>query len=821
MNKKDKTVVLGGGVAGGAIAGNSLRKLWSSEKELEPLVGEKTKVKIIKTRDLPKIKPNTKDALIYFLGREHQNDPKLRNMSLKDKFPKAKIINDAKTIGLLDDKWNIYDKGGFKEHMPLTYRGDMVKSEAELNKLFPNGYIAKDRIAFAGKGLKKSEEALKHIGDKNVVFQEKLPTDSFKNEYRVLTANGRVAKVQGRSTGKIGAGGDLAWHKSVPWNKDEAILRQNIKDFVETDIIPKLKHQSKGVNAFDVVNTPKGFKILENDLGISSTAGHPINKGRIMKAFKEGKIHPGPLEEYKAVKGAKIGLGIAGAAGAYGLYKKYMEKKSAAKDHKTEIALGTVGTAGLARGLYEGKPIISKAPTIPLKGDRTAIFAINPKAGAGHMQMAKNLQEHFGKDKADVFVLENYVKNKKNLDKITDYQLKGVGLKKTKLMQAVEKRKKLPFRKLIKAMDSEYNFSKARTVLENDFDKEKLIKDLREGGYGRVMVTQGRPAKYLNKYLGIRPEYLISDYSNTKAWMRAEPNVSKIHIPEFNLKDAANNKIKLEGKNINVIPSIPVSKKFYQKGNTGSKTAVGLHPSKKNLFIFGGGGGSYVDEATKNIAEVLKETGRDKKYQINVVTGHRDDLYKNIESMKKNHPNINLLTDESLKGKGKPLGFNTKIKEIMQGSDLNVIRTGGPSLTEAMIVNKPYVGYVTDAKSDEIGKQIVNNIDITNSKKMLFRDKSHIKNILDEFEKNPESFKSKHQIKNPYKSIEMAPQMLEQRRNIINPRKPMRAIETTLLEAAPKLTRAMERLRAPGLGGAALLGTGAAIYAAKKYKKEK
>jgi len=820
MDKKDKGIVGGGAVVGTGIAGNSLKKLWTSNKEMDPLVEKGTNVKIIKTRDLGKVKKNTKDALVYFLGREHQDDPKLRKMSLKDKFPKAKIINDAKTIGLLDDKWNIYDKGGFKEHMPLTYRGDMVKSETELNKLFPQGYIAKDRVGFAGKGLKKGDEALKHIGNKNVVFQEKLPTNSFKNEYRVLTANGRVAKVQGRSTGKIGAGGDLAWHKSVPWNKGEAVLRQNIKDFVETDIIPKLNHQAKGVNAFDVVNTPKGFKILENDLGISSTAGHPINKGRIMKAIKEGKVHPGPIEEFKAVRGAKAGLAVAGAAGAYGAYKHFMEKKSAAKDHKTEIALGAAGTAGVARGMYEGKNIVSKAPSIPLKGNRTAIFAINPKAGAGHMQMANNLQEHFGKNKADVFVLENYVKDKKNLDKITDYQLKGVGLKKTKLMQAVEKRKKLPFRNLIKAMDSEYNFSKARSVLENDFDKERLVKDLREGGYGRVMVTQGRPAKYLNKYLGIKPEFLISDYSNTKAWMRADPNVSKVHMPEFNLKDAANNKIKLEGKNINVIPSIPISKKFYEKGSIGTKEAIGLHPTKKNLFVFGGGGGSYVDEATKNIAETLKETGRDKKYQINVVTGHRDDLYKNIEAMKKTHPNISLLTDESLKGKGKPLGFNTKIKEIMSHSDLNVIRTGGPSLTEAMVVNKPYVGYVTDSKKDEIGKQIVDNIDITDSKKMLFRDKKHIKSVLDEFEKTPDVFKSKHSIKNPYKAIESSPQMLEQRRNIINPRKSMRAIETTLLEAAPKMAKAVERFRAPGLAGAALLGTGAAIYAAKKRKEK-
>jgi hypothetical protein len=40
-----------------------------------------------------------------------------------------------------------------------------------------------------------------------------------------------------------------------------------------------------------------------------------------------------------------------------------------------------------------------------------------------------------------------------------------------------------------------------------------------------------------------------------------------------------------------------VDSKFYNKGNILSKKELGLHPTKKNIFVFGGGSASFVDEA--------------------------------------------------------------------------------------------------------------------------------------------------------------------------------------------------------------------------------
>jgi len=105
--------------------------------------------------------------------------------------------------------------------MPETVRADQIKNRAELEKKFgKGGYIAKKRVAYAGRGVlsdEKSESQLENInkgrdkkitnfddvvGDKNFIFQKKMDIKDPTNEFRATIANGEVVDLLQRDKNK-------------------------------------------------------------------------------------------------------------------------------------------------------------------------------------------------------------------------------------------------------------------------------------------------------------------------------------------------------------------------------------------------------------------------------------------------------------------------------------------------------------------------------------------------------------------------------------------------------------------------------------------
>jgi hypothetical protein len=813
---------LASAAVGTGLVGSSVVNFRKTEKSVKPLVSANTQFVFPNT--VKNVDTKTTKPLVFFTNRDTQADAAYRSTDMSKQFPNAQIINNAKNIGVLDDKLLFYEQGGIQEHMPKTISAKKISSTDQLDSMFPRGYIAKKRVAFAGKGvhkIKSPKDAIKFIGDDSFVFQELLPQDSFRNEYRVIAANGKVIKVQGRTTG-----GNLYPQRAIPFTKADAINRENAKFFVENEILPKLKIQPKGVQALDVLyDDNRGlFKVLENDVGISSSTRWSTNKKYIDKVLKTGKTPIGPLAEYKAFRRGAAGAALVAAGGGYLLSKGF--KKEAKKEvDKTDIALagvGAAGAAGVGYGLYSSQQVKRNIPNLNFKPQgqgRTLIFAIDPKAGAGHKLTADSLQAAFGgPSRADVRVLEDYALSPKIKELVTKKQEQAVGL-----------------HGKVSKVKSGLLYNESRNILANNFDHKRFMSDIAAGGYDRVVVTQSRPARFLHDYLGIKPEMVISDYSNTPRWLEGAPHVSRYHTPELNYKDVQENYTGRKRKKAqtvlkhkgNIIPSIPVNPTFYDMSVPPTpKDILGMSTNKKNIFIFGGGSGSYVEEAAENAAKVLKDLKLDSKYQLNVVAGARQSVFDNLKKIESNSGGlVKVLTTAPVQGKA--AGFHTDIKSVMRNADLNIIRTGGPSLTEAGLVGKPMAGYVTNTKRDDIGRQIVDNINLTGTKMVDFRNQESLKKLILDYESAPDQFVPKFNVSSPYKAIIDNPVGVQQKKYVTRVRKPISAPVGALAELSAKkpitapLGPVIEKLRAPGLIGAGLLAGGTAGYAIKRFSEKK
>jgi len=238
--KKQKTLQIaagagaGGGLAYGAV--HSKKGLFGKEKKLKPLgnvnyviegpafsrKGLGTEVYTLDELKKMKSKGKTLNSnLIGILGGKSLLDKKYQEASLKD-YTTGKVLNDFKTTQTgVEDQWTFYKNHEDSGMMPETVRADQIKNRAELEKKFgKGGYIAKKRVAYAGRGVlsdEKSESQLENInkggdkkitnfddvvGDKNFIFQKKMDIRDPTNEFRATIANGEVVDLLQRDKNK-------------------------------------------------------------------------------------------------------------------------------------------------------------------------------------------------------------------------------------------------------------------------------------------------------------------------------------------------------------------------------------------------------------------------------------------------------------------------------------------------------------------------------------------------------------------------------------------------------------------------------------------
>ena len=291
---------------------------------------------VVTLDELKKSKKTSKD-LVGILGGTKLFNKKLWKEDLS-KYTTGKVRANFTEIKDLEDQWNFYKQHKGSGKLPKTVRADQIKSEAQLTKLFPKGYVGKRRLAYAGQGLvigdtpkhiERQKQVFKKdirhvrdlIGDKNYVFQEKIDLPKFKGEYRVTTAGGKVMSVLPRK-----ASGEINYTSSAKYRKKGAKKLDEIARFSEEFVKKDLKINKEGIHTLDVWKDRSG-KLLLNESnaagGANLRSGISGDAVRSKNYYTKGRV---PISYLARRKAGIIGGGAALIALGVGT-KKMLEKK--------------------------------------------------------------------------------------------------------------------------------------------------------------------------------------------------------------------------------------------------------------------------------------------------------------------------------------------------------------------------------------------------------------------------------------------------------------------------------------------------------------
>lgn len=176
----------------------------------------------------------------------------------------------------------------------------------------------------------------------------------------------------------------------------------------------------------------------------------------------------------------------------------------------------------------------------------------------------------------------------------------------------------------------------------------------------------------MSKLYGGKLITCITDYGIHDFWVSAQVDIY-IVASEYSKNELISKGIQAE--RIRVL-GIPVQEKFTKKLERNEAVEkLGLRQGLFTVLIIGGGlGVGPIPQMVETIA------GTSEPFQLIVVCGNNEGLFKRIEEIAKNS-----------KIPIKPYGFTDKVNELMDASDIMISKPGGLSISEAMVKGVPVI----------------------------------------------------------------------------------------------------------------------------------
>lgn len=257
----------------------------------------------------------------------HRGDMQTNFPSNKD-ISKAnftgKVYNKPSITKNLEDHWTFY-KNMKGKGMPKTELASNFKSVKDVESKLGKDYIVKQRVAWGNRGLVKGEDFRKNpksYFNKNFIVQKK---EKFKNEYRVLVAEGEPVYVLHRTKNQM----NPIPTPRLRHEKDQVAAKAK-------SLVSNMKKHKKELHSLDMGVTEGGkIKMWENNAAqganmfTSGTSGgwSGFEAKSRFHDFARGYKHPSYKKQFHGDVTQLVGLGAGGSVAA--TPHVFKEKKNA------------------------------------------------------------------------------------------------------------------------------------------------------------------------------------------------------------------------------------------------------------------------------------------------------------------------------------------------------------------------------------------------------------------------------------------------------------------------------------------------------------
>lgn len=261
-----------------------------------------------------------------------------------------------------------------------------------------------------------------------------------------------------------------------------------------------------------------------------------------------------------------------------------------------------------------------------------------------------------------------------------------------------------------------------------------------------ILVSQLKRKNKINTYTAS----IITDYTAHSVWL--DPTINSYFVGSNILKKEMTDR-GISAFKIHVT-GIPVDRKFNVPVNREEKMAeLGLDVNIPTVLIMGGGLG------LGSIEEILETTNKiNRPLQLIVIAGKNESLKHELENRMYNQ-----------KHNVKVLGFCNNVHELMECSHLLISKSGGLTMTEAVIKKLPILVFNPIPGQEMKNAQYFSNMGAA----MYLKDLKEVNNAIDELlyrkpEKRQRMVERCSMICKPYAAEDVSDFILERINNIVH-----------------------------------------------------